>query len=77
MKNLKYLILIIPFLLLVGCESDYKTNPNPIIVTEVDSSNIKGSMQELNYKGHEYLLWEGYRMGSLIHSESCSCKKKE
>lgn len=26
-------------------------------------------------EGHKYIIMDGYKCGSIIHAESCSCKK--
>ena len=30
----------------------------------------------IEIEGHEYILFNGYRKGGIIHSESCPCRKE-
>lgn len=29
----------------------------------------------IEIEGHEYIVFDGFRKGGIVHSESCTCKK--
>jgi hypothetical protein len=37
--------------------------------------SLDETIQVVTFKGHEYLIYDGYKAGSMCHSESCPCKK--
>ena len=67
-------LVIASALCLAGCE-EYDTTPA--------QSNVKyyrrtrgTAIYSICIEGHEYIILNGYRKGSIIHSESCPCKKE-
>lgn len=59
-------ILIMLVALLASCDGK-----NPEIRNEVASYSIYVD----TIRGHEYIIYDGYYSGNIIHSESCPCKK--
>ncbi len=37
----------------------------------------KYDVDEIEYDGHTYLVYDGYESGNMIHSASCKCHKGE
>ena len=62
-------LLLLIALVLVGCgEPSKQTNKTPTLGDEE-------WVEERQYKGHVYLIWQGYSgRGALIHAEHCNCK---
>lgn len=59
----KHLLLTSAFLLL-GCKDkapESRNGTNAIYVEEV--------------RGHEYVIYDGYNKGGIVHAESCPCKQ--
>ena len=68
-------LVIASALCLLGCEehTDY----------EPAQSNVKYIMRTFStviysicIEGHDYIVFDGYRKGGIVHSESCPCKKE-
>ena len=38
--------------------------------------SLDETIRVVTFKGHEYLIYDGYKAGSMCHSESCACKTK-
>ena len=34
-------------------------------------------VKEVEFKGHHYLIYDGYNSGNIIHAEHCPCKNTE
>lgn len=54
--------------MMVGCEYEkpelrFGKGTNEIFVTTI--------------RGHEYVIYDGYNKGGIVHAESCSCKSKK
>ena len=59
------LLTLIP-IMMVGCEyeepeSRFGNSTNEIFVTTV--------------RGHDYVIYDGYCKGGIVHAESCPCKQ--
>lgn len=60
---------IIMILLVAGCgeykepEKRFGLGANEIFVETV--------------RGHDYVIYDGYRKGGIVHAESCQCKSKK
>ena len=52
---------------------DVKTDIQP---TSQQTLSVDESIKVIEFKGHEYLIYDGYKAGSMCHSESCACKIK-
>jgi hypothetical protein len=37
--------------------------------------SLDETIQVVTFEGHRYLIYDGYKAGSMCHSESCPCKK--
>ncbi len=48
---------------------------------DYDAKRLKGAvygdMFIITYEGHEYFLYRGTECCSMVHSESCPCKRKK
>ena len=75
MKVLKISCLLLS-LLLTGCNSH--TESNHIKVEEVDKTNLRfeylrtGTVQVFEIEGCEYITWDYYDTGNIIHKNNCS-----
>ena len=59
-------ILVMLAALLASCEGKQ---------AEVNNNNASYSIYVDTIRGHEYIIYDGYYSGNIIHSESCQCKK--
>ena len=50
-------------------------SPN-IHTSKRERVSIDETIKAVKFKGHEYLIYDGYQAGSMCHSESCPCKTK-
>lgn len=64
---MKYIISAAAALVLAGCDEP------PGAERHIDS--LSYTVRTVEIKGHEYIIFEGYRKGNIIHSESCPCKE--
>ena len=72
---INYALIIASALCLSGCEEhtdSASTQPNK----KVFESSFNSCIYSLEIEGHEYIIFDGYRKGGIIHSESCQCKKE-
>lgn len=65
----------------ISCTNDYKTTTTYKKLDRMDIVNVKGRtnivIYEIEYKGHEYLIFEGYEAMGVEHSPDCKkCKSK-
>ena len=65
---MKYIIAAAAALVLSGCDEP------PGAEKHIDS--LSYTVLTVEVKGHEYIIFDGYRKGNIIHSESCPCKKE-
>lgn len=68
-------LVITSALCLAGCEEHTASEPS--------QSNVKFHMRTFGtliyaicIEGHDYIVFDGYNKGGIIHSESCPCKKE-
>ena len=73
---MKRLVLVLALGVLASC--DVKSNQPDSLVTIQSQSNVGGEMNFviIDLKGHEYIVFDGYKQGGICHSESCPCKSK-
>ena len=72
---INYALIIVSALCLSGCEEhtdSASTQPN----RKVFENSFEACIYSLEIEGHEYIIFNGYRKGGIIHSESCPCKEK-
>lgn len=43
--------------------------------TNEQTLSVEESIKTIEFDGHQYLIYDGYKAGSMCHSESCPCKK--
>ena len=65
---MKKIILLLGVLMLVGCHK-IERDENKKECTRVKRGMSDIYMVELN--GHEYVVYEGWKQGGIVHSESC------
>ena len=65
---MKYIIAAAAALVLSGCDEP------PGAEKHIDS--LSYTVLTVEVKGHEYIIFDGYRKGNIIHSESCPCRKE-
>ena len=73
---INYALIIASALCLSGCEEhtdSASTQPN----RKVFKNSFDACIYSLEIEGHEYIIFNGYRKGGIIHSESCPCKKED
>ena len=72
---INYALIIASALCLSGCEENTdsaSTQPNE----KYFKNSFGACIYSVEIEGHEYIIFDGYRKGDIIHSESCQCKKK-
>lgn len=67
-------------LAMTSCEahemSDDKPSTEMINARRYYVNDANHSITPITFEGHEYLIYDGYNSGSMVHSESCPCKSK-
>lgn len=68
------LAVIASALCLAGCS--IKDDPPPAPPEErYFKKSASTFIYSIEIEGHEYIIFDGFRKGGIIHSESCPCKK--
>lgn len=68
------LAVIASALCLAGCS--VKDDPPPAPPEErYFKKSASTFIYSIEIEGHEYIIFDGFRKGGIIHSESCPCKK--
>lgn len=71
---ISHALVIASALCLAGCEGDVDLASAP-----PREKYFKKSASTLIYsieiEGHEYIIFEGFHKGGIVHSESCPCRK--
>ena len=75
---IRFIIVIIFALCLAGCGVN---DDSAYVQSNVSNERcFKRSLTTIIYsisiEGHEYIVFDGAYKGSIIHSESCPCKKR-
>lgn len=79
MKKIFYLAAIL--LVFISCTGVYKTTTTYTELDNMNIINVKGYLNinvfEIEYNGHEYLIFDGYETMGVEHSPDCKkCKSK-
>lgn len=79
MKKIFYLTVIL--LAFIGCTDNCTTSSTSMIIEHVDIIYVKGyddiRIFELEYNGHDYLIFDGYESMGVEHSPDCKkCKSQ-
>lgn len=61
---MKKLLLLTSFFLVLGC---YDKAP--------ENRNGTNSIFIETVRGHDYIIYDGYNKGGIVHAESCPCKQ--
>ena len=67
---MKKIILLLGVLMLFGCHQ-HQNEPG---IGKKERITVKRGWSEIytvNIKGHEYVVYEGWKQGGIVHSESC------
>ena len=64
---MKRFVIVAVALALAGCDEPSSAE------TQIDSASY--TVRTVKVKGHEYIIFDGYKCGNIIHSESCPCKE--
>jgi hypothetical protein len=74
MKKLMFIAMISFGFMLVGCSaSSYEDAPDKDNAWMLHGIDIATKVVEI--EGHKYIIMDGYYSGTIIHAESCGCKK--
>jgi hypothetical protein len=68
MKKLTFVLVIVCFLLAIGCEIK---NPDPKLVRTLTKEEENIAWRRELFDGHVYVI----RHGSIAHDPDCSCQK--
>lgn len=77
-----YALVIASALCLAGCgvKDDSASAPSKEKYFKKSICNslvgISESIYSIEFEGHKYIIFSGFRQGGIIHSESCPCKKE-
>lgn len=79
MKKIFYLAAIL--LAFIGCTSDYTTTTTNATIEHVDLIYVEGhtsiEVYEIEYNGHEYLIFNSYETMGVEHNPDCKkCKSQ-
>lgn len=62
---MKKVILLLSVFVLCGCYSE-----------EPKKRNGTNALFIETVEGHDYVIYDGYNKGGIVHAESCPCKQK-
>nr|DAW32900.1 MAG TPA: protein of unknown function (DUF4969) [Caudoviricetes sp.] len=69
-----YALVIASALCLAGCgEKDDSASAPPR--ERYFKKSASTFIYSIEIEGHEYIVFDGFRKGGIVHSESCTCKK--
>ena len=72
MKNILFLFAICT---VCGCETPQVKDKQTVSKSKTVSNTAFGEgIQEVEIKGHIYLIFDGIYKGNIIHAEHCPCK---
>lgn len=64
--------------ILAGCDCDVHSSENVRNVRDNNTWTYHGgciSTKIIEIEGHKYIIMNGFECGTIIHAESCNCKK--
>ena len=68
-----YALIIASALCIAGCEKYEQVQLNG----KYYNTTIGVRIYSIEIEGHDYIVFDGYRKGGIVHSESCPCKKEK
>jgi hypothetical protein len=71
---MKKFIIPVSIILTVGLSMTSCNKPDIKSSKTYTVNGAEESITPIIFKGHEYLIYDGYKSGSMCHSESCDCK---
>lgn len=71
---MKPLILIIALVVLAGCAAKEESTNQPTYTEPERYTNWHYDLFVDSVRGHEYIIYDGYKSGGIIHAEHCQCK---
>lgn len=63
---MKKVLLVFAVIVLCGCYSEAPKKRNGTNLLFIET-----------VRGHDYVIYDGYNKGGIVHAESCQCKRKE
>lgn len=69
-----YALVIASAWCLAGCSVNDDSASGPL-KEKYFKKSASTYIYSIEIEGHEYIIFEGFRKGGIIHSESCTCKK--
>ena len=73
---INYALIIVSALCISGCE-EHTDSASTQSNGKYFNNSFGACIYSVEIEGHEYIIFDGYRKGGIIHSESCPCKKDE
>lgn len=74
MKKIKLtLLLALCAVALTGCENPSANAQSQRCV--IESSGVPEYLEVVKFKGHSYILFNGYKRGGITHDPDCPCHK--
>lgn len=67
-------LVIASALCLAGCEAKDDAALSPSRARRL-RTQTNARIYLVEFEGHDYIIFEDYRRGGIVHSESCTCKK--
>ena len=58
-----------------GTETDAEKKASKERLDSIENDYIRSCVEEVEIKGHIYLIYNGHHEGNIIHAEHCPCKK--
>lgn len=73
MKKPTLTLLALLALTLTGCEDNRTPEQKQ---QAIDDRLTRYNLSTVNYRGHSYIVYEGYREGCITHDPDCPCWQK-
>ena len=73
MNKLAIPILSLFVFMLTGCNNNGVSKHDQQFINDSYSK----CLETVNYKGHSYIIYKGYKQGGILHDPDCQCKDGE
>lgn len=73
MRKLLLTLFALCAIALTGCEDNRTPEQKQ---QAIDDRLARYNLSTVNYRGHSYIVYEGYREGSITHDPDCPCREK-
>lgn len=74
MKHLTLTLLALLALTLTGCMED--SQMGKVNTDQQQLNSVYDKIVTAEYNGHSYIIYKGYRKGSITHDPDCPCREK-